>query len=287
MYKTGLIIVLLIFSISQHLSYAGIRQAKNFKEIKSILNYAGQDTLVIFDVDDVLLMPSDQILQRPFKKQLEEIEASMEARVGKTEARKLYSIILSQRQVQPVDLQIVVTIKNLQQKGIKVLALTNAPVGSFGHIRSMENWRQEELRSIGYDFEASWPNLSFKAFSSADLRGGLKEKHIKSRLFATDNSPTFIKGILCTCHMSKRAALQAFLTYAKLKPKKIIYLDDKLKYIKQLQEFALKEGIEFIGIEYTAAYQKQQELNYKRAKKQFLILERDGRWISDKNIDKP
>lgn len=50
-------------------------------------------------------------------------------------------------------------IDTLQKNNIKVLALTNCATGKFGLIPNTENWRISELKSNGYYFYKSWPDL--------------------------------------------------------------------------------------------------------------------------------
>lgn len=69
--------------------------------------------------------------------------------------------------------------------------------------------------------------------------------------------------------------MQAFLTYAKLVFKKIIFIDDKKKHIESGEKVVRSLGIPFVGIEYTAVKDaKVEPLNKARADFQFDVLEK-------------
>ena len=59
-------------------------------------------------------------------------------------------------------------------------------------------------------------------------------------------------------------------------------------WIQEFQWLACRivENIEFLGIEYTAAYDtKIEQFNAKRAKLQFEVLEKEHKWLSDQEAD--
>jgi len=257
--------------------FAEIIQANDITIIQKALKSADKDTLVIFDVDDVLLIPKDQILLAQNKKYLEELNSKLEQSVGQENANVFYSIIFQQRQNGPVDAKKSEVISGLQAKGIKVLALTNCFTGKFGNIKSMEDWRYGELSKNDYHFDRSWPTLKAKIFEKT-MDNGLSPK--------SNSNPTFFKGIVFTNSVSKGEALQAFLKYANFTPKKIIFIDDKKKHLETVENITLAHNIPFVGIEYTVANQIQNEsLNTKRADLQYEILENEKKWISDSQAD--
>ncbi len=135
--------------------FVEIIKTNDIKGIEETLASIDQDTLVIFDVDDVLIVPKDQILQAHNRKYLEKLNQNLEHSVGKENVDIFYSIIFTQRDNGPVDVKIKDIISQLQSKAIKVLALTNCFTGSFGKIKSMEDWRYNELKKHGYHFDLS------------------------------------------------------------------------------------------------------------------------------------
>lgn len=174
---------------------------------------------------------------------------------------------------EPVDHQMISLIKELQAKGIKVVALTNAWTGSFGNISSLEDWRIKDLESIGYNFQDSWNNSHAKVFS-----------HLKSK--DPNRFPAFKSGVLFTCQLPKGKILEAFLEYTGLAPKEIIFIDDKKKNLNSLGAFCQKTGKKFIGFEYTAVAERSKlPLDEKRARLQFELLEKEHKWLSDEEAN--
>jgi hypothetical protein len=264
-------IIFIVFLLFASECFGDIIKTNDYKVIESYISKADHDTLVIFDVDDVLLHPKDEILKKLNKPFLEVLEKEMEERLPESETQDLYSLILLQRIVEPVDKRMTALIQRLQKKKIKVIALTNCATGSFGKINALQNWRIFELKRLGYDFGEPWRSTHEQFFKGA--------KDIK-------RPPLFKKGVVFTSGVSKGAALEAFLAYANLRPKKIIFIDDKRKYLESVEEYTTIEGIEFLGIEYTMVKDsKIDPLDEERAKLQFVILEEEHQWLSDEKID--
>lgn len=267
----NIISCLTVFSYSS--AFAEITQTSNLAPIEAALNQADLETLVIFDVDDVLITAKDQILQPVHHKLAKKLEESLESRHSEEESQKLWSIIWLTRIDELVDPKMVSLIKEAQTKGIKVMALTNAWTGSFGNIPSLEDWRIGELEDFGYTFKDSWSKLKSKTFTN------LKSKDPK-------RFPVFKSGIVFTCNLPKAEVLKAFLQYTNLSPKKIIFIDDKRKHLESVEAFAKATGIPFIGFEYTAVTNRPaSSLNEKRAKLQFEVLEKEHNWLSDEEAD--
>lgn len=245
----------------------------DFKVIETKVLNADENTLVIFDVDDVLLHPKDQILKIHNKPYSEEIYKQIEARYTQADAQELYSYSLLQRQNGPVDKRMITLINQAQNKGIPVIALTNCLTGAFGKIASLEDWRIQELKRIGYHFDKAWKNFKEKSFNEIQPK-------------EPNRFPVFKQGAIFTANTPKGDTLKAFLNYTEQKPKKIIFIDDKKKYLESVEAFAQGVGIEFLGIEYTAVKESKIEpLNKERANLQFEILEKEHKWLSDEEAD--
>lgn len=147
--KLFTIVRLAAMSFYTAICFAETIATSDFEIIEAKVQEADENTLVIFDVDDVLLHPKDQILKIHNKPHAEEIYKQIEARLTQAEAQELYSYSLLQRQNGPVDERIITLIDQIQSKGIKVLALTNCLTGTFGKIDSLEDWRIQELKRVG------------------------------------------------------------------------------------------------------------------------------------------
>ena len=268
---SSIVFAIMLFTVN--ISFAAIIKTNDFKIIENNIQTTNTDTLLIFDVDDVLLQPKDQLLKSHNEGYFEKIYQSMETRTNKNQAEKLFSLIMIQRKVEPVEKQIVKLVNTAQKNGIKVLALTFCSTGKLGTINSLEDWRTKELKVLGYNFDKSWSKLTKKIFNQLPINGSNK-------------FVAFQQGILFTGGVSKAAALNVFLNYADHKPKKIIFVDDKKYNLEIVEKFAKETDIEFLGIEYTFVQDSKIEpLNKIRARLQLEILEKEHKWLSDQEID--
>lgn len=255
-------------------------KTNDIHKIESEVTQADPETLVIFDVDDVLMHPYDQILKAHNRPYLEELKKKLEERVGESRIEAIYSLIFLQRKNGPVDKKFIHLISDLQRQGIKVLALTNCFTGKIGSIEAMEDWRINELERMGHHFDKSWSDTKSHQFEGLVKQTG-------SGLSAQSNSISLFKsGVIFASNVSKGNVLKAFLAYAGLTPQKIIFIDDKKKHIESVEKVAKSLGIPFVGIEYTAVQEtKLEPLNKARADFQFELLEKEHKWLSDQEAD--
>lgn len=243
-----------------------IIQTHDMEKIAAYLDAADPNTLVIFDVDDVLLQAQDQILRGAYHHQLAQ-------NFDPADWVELCSLIWLQKKIVPVHEAFVPLTQSLQSRGVKILALTNCMTGSFGHILSTEEWRIQELKSLDYHFNHSWLDLPQKEFR-------LFEEAVDQK------SPLFKEGIVYTNGIPKGEALQAFLNYAQFLPERIIFLDDLLMNLTSVGASADKLGLGFLGIEYTGAQTSSEYvLDLQRIQLQLDLLKKEKRWFSDSEIE--
>jgi hypothetical protein len=121
------------------------------------------------------------------------------------------------------------------------MSLSAMRTGPFGVIKSMEAWRASRLRDVAIDFGQTAPT-SGSFILSEECRDGF--------------SPVFDTGILCTYIHTKGEALALFLKKIAWMPRRIIFVDDKISYLSSVQEMAESLAIPFIGLHYTASYER-------------------------------
>lgn len=251
--------------------YAEIIKTNDFALIEDILKKTNENTLVIFDVDDVILQPSDQIIRSPYKPHLLEIEAELATRYSPEEVLNLKTIAVYSQEPQLVDDRILDSLAILKKNNVTTIALTYCPTGKYGKMESFENWRIEKLKQLGVDF-STLNNISDQNFPE---------------VYASNGIPLIKDGVIITALAKKGVVLDAVLKKEKLRPKRIIFIDDKLINLQSVQTTALKNNIAFLGIEYTVVKKgsKLEPINKTRASKQFELLEKDHIWRSDKEVD--
>lgn len=220
----------------------------NVKEIQNIFyaqssKYGSENILGLWDVDMVLTQPKNSEAQMKnilkYYENFKKIFSSLtndEKQTALNLSTKIYPSIL----VDPLTPSI---IKTLQKKNIKMLTLTDSYTGKLDQIESVEKWRYEELKRLGYDFSVSFCDL---------------EKIVFNELKKFRNSyPMYYKGnLLANAEYkipNKANTLKAFIHKTKFQPKAIIFIDDQKNNLKDIEQFVLdffKGNVKFIGVHY-------------------------------------
>lgn len=243
-----------------------MKKLQSIHELEPFVDLLDERSLVIFDIDDVLIVGKDQALKTPYKQKM--IYEKMESQHTSDQAHFFTSIIYTSYAVKLVDPKVVEIIKGLQQKKIKTIALTSGYAGKVAKIEKVEDQRLERLSSFGIDFSWSFPREPER--SVYDVSFGAK-------------IPLFKKGILFSCMISKEKVLKGFLEQVNFKPSSILFVDDQLSHLLEVKSYCKTINIPFIGCHYTAvAIQAlSKPLNKEIVELQFRILEKEHVWLSD------
>lgn len=253
---------------------AEIVQTANLQPIIDAIQKSDENTLVVVDVDDVLVKADDQILQIAHKKELDKIIADLSQKYSREKIEDLTSIVFSQYQKSLVDPKIREVFNLLKSRNIKFIALTAAPTGKLGQIQSLEDWRIEDLKKFGFDFSLSFPDIQPTTFTNLPSLKNPKQ-------FCS-----YKGGILFTCDVPKGEVLKAFLSLIKHQFNKIIFVDDLHKNLESVKKFCKESGITYHGFEYTATQGSITPLNKKRAQAQINALIKKGKWLTDMQTEK-
>jgi hypothetical protein len=224
---------------------------KNISEIKNITALSQADfhsldkqTLVVFDVDEVLTAPNASSgmftthrneygnLIKEFKKKYPKYASDYE----------MYSsIIFKSQQEVIIDKDTLSLLKNLKSKNIKTIACSTWPSGPQGVIPNMASHRYDVLRALKITFDWSFSNDVF---------------YLNQKLYPKTNNekvkkPLYYKGVICTDGEDKGMSLLRFFRHKKYYPKTIIFFDDSLNKIKDVQQMCKENNINFYGYHYT------------------------------------
>lgn len=276
---------LLLFIICTN-AYAEIRQTDDLHIIKKEIFASPKDTLVIFDIDYVLITPSDEIFIMSTTHDgleiLKNSEDDLLARLPQHDINDIGSAWALSAPWHAVTPDTAKIFNEIKSKGYKVLGLTASGTGGFGRIPSQEKWRVDELKSIGITFDTYFVNAKPGALDI--FIPNISQQYAKAKHACF---PAASDGIVFTCKIPKGDTLGAYLQFAKILPKKIIFIDDRMNNLETVSAYCKKNNIEFIGYEYTAIKEqaKHLKLNAKRAKLQFRVLELTRTWLSDKQAD--
>ena len=263
------LIILLMVMLTNMIVFAQITTISNLAALEPTLQNAGLNTLVIFDVDHVLIMPTDEysLNRNPYRKQLWQ---ELKTRYSEEKARYLRSIAISSAKWRLVDPYVLNILYYLNTKNIHTIALTSLTTGKLGVIEKMEDLRIKELQSVGIDFSKLTP-----------FNGELSITELKS----IHGTPMLKSGIILTAEVDKAKVLEYILCSKNYYPKTIIFIDDQQNNLESLEKLCSKLRIKFHGFHYTAvssmtifAIEEQLE------KLRFQILEKEHRWLSYREL---
>lgn len=238
---------------------AQIIEAPNLEPIEKALSLADQKTLVMFDVDDTLLVPKDLILKACSR------SGEWKQKVRRLiDNENLLGQVLSQIEYEPVNPRTKEIIRHLTERQIRTIAFTKMPIGPCGDIQSMEDWRLSHLRKHQFDFSLAFPEIPLLSLQAIDGKISL-----------------FKEGLLCANRQNKGPVLNAFLEKLQWKPSKIIFIDNRLDYLESVEEALSGSGIEYVGFYYTEEERRPLILDEALAKFQVDHLIKTGKWLND------
>jgi hypothetical protein len=294
-------------------------QSSESSSIKEILSFTeinwdsiSKKSLVVFDVDGVLIMPADAILHpTDYNFDVEEkIRKTLDKSAHNSSALNLREL-LNPRRFLPndgqcrnkLDFQLVneeISVdywmkstlfyrqqKNiliepdilrildlLKSKDIKSISLTNSITGSYATFPSFEKMRIDQLESLGVSFSSSFPHIPccrLKKFRPNPMTAGLKRGRY----------PLFKRGILFTNKNPKGMVLEAFLKHLAWVPERIIFIDDRSSFLKDVQELCASKNIPFNGFLYRGMDSRLRKADEETARLQLVHFEKHLIWIND------
>jgi hypothetical protein len=259
----NLMIFARIISLIPIVCFAKIVQTNDFKRLSDLLNQADQKTLVVFDVDETLTT-ADDVAKHPNYVQFLRKKITG---FPKEKWDYFWSILFRDQSFHLVDGCMPDRIQKLQKQGIRLVALTAIPIGSFGVISHFEELRSQRLKRVGIDFEVSWKDFNPCHF-----------QWIKTG---------FYKGIIASDSCQKGEVLERFVTCCCPNIKKIMFVDDSKNNIDSVEQFAKASGFESLCVHYTAVKDRPAKLfDRQRTEFQLKVLEKEHKWISDSETDR-
>ncbi|WP_341786857.1 DUF2608 domain-containing protein [Rickettsia endosymbiont of Cantharis rufa] len=248
--------------------HSKINKIHYFKEVIEAIKQADNTSLVLFDVDGVIVMDSDESrLTHDYRK---ELMVDIEKRLTRKECALLLSIVLKDRKARFVNPDILTIFALLKEKNIPAMGLTKLPTGKFGTIEDMIEWRIHELTKL---------KVNFQEFSP------LKDEIIIEDFNAGYGKPTLKDGIIYTAEYDKGSVLEYVLHKVHYYPKSIIFIDDIEENLLSLQETCNKLKINYQGFEFMgSASVPEPDLDEQLEKIRFEILEKEYKWLTDEEL---
>ncbi len=208
------------------------------QELAPLMNrYAAEDILVLCDVNYTLLFVDHPAMYIPnIKKHASEMQKIMSGRTLEDQNILIGRATKAEPQ-RLVEECIPQTLKSLQEKGTKVMALSAALSGDLYGVDSRK-WFNDTLASFGLNFASSFSNLQPFIFNDFAIYVG--------------SHPTYANGIILTNKSPKGAVLISFFKRTGYVPKVVVLIDNKKANIDEMtvQLQAFHPEIAFIGLEY-------------------------------------
>ena len=252
-------------------SISEIYSPVNTKMVSEKLKTVDDSTLVVWDVDGVLLTGVDRIFhsENIHSGLNDEYVTYIQNKYNLTSDQRdrFTSQLLVQRHVKLVDNSLLNIFDDLKSKQIKTIALTQFAVGPFGEIKSIADWRIEELNKLGIKFD-----FAFKDFEKIEL-DNLTETY--------EHHPLYKQGVLFCNRHTKGDVLGAFFDAIQWQAKNIIFIDDKVESLESVQGELKARNINYLGLHYTAALDIYYEVDDKLVKFQYEHFMQHGKWLND------
>jgi len=250
--------------------YNKINKVHDFKEVIEAVSQADNTSLVLFDVDEVIVMDSDEYrLTHDYRKKL---VSNIEKRLSRKQCELLLSVVLKNRKARFVNDDILTIFSLLKEKNIPAMGLTKLATGKFGIIEDMIEWRVRELTGL---------NVDFREFSPLD------NEIIIEDFNAGYGKPTLKDGIIYTADYDKGIVLEYILQKTGYFPQSIIFIDDIEENLLSLQKICSKLKVTYQGFEFMGStIVPEPNLDEQLEKIRFEILEKELKWLTDEEIKK-
>lgn len=245
-----------------------IHTIESFSDAMPYLQDCTAQTLILFDIDDVLINPVDMLARSSTVPALFTIKALLRFPhlVLRKHWENYYSTMWQQGRWYVIEPMVVDIIKMLKQQSCVVLALSSMETGKFGCIASFPQWRFHLLKKHGFEWTDTLANVVFTSLPAY-----------------RQNFPELYNGILCCNQQSKGAVVSALLDFYAYKPSKIIFFEDQKSNLSSVAQIARKRNIPFIGFLYTRGKNGFVQWDEKRALFQLDHLIKHNEWISDQD----
>lgn len=227
------LVILLFFLLFSSL-HGKIIETFHFREI---LNYVDQETLVILDIDDTLLLPQQTLgsdvwfrwhMQKMINEGMSQKEALAKAILDWEAVRKITKVKLVEPDTDKV-------VAEMQAKGIKIIGLTTQGL-------ELSHCTTRQLKQINIDLSKTAPHDL--QFYFTNIRGCL-----------------YRDGLLFTGGTHKGHALLSFFKHIDFHPKKFVFINDKESHLVEVEKELEPLGHTFIGLRYSNGDERVKNFN--------------------------
>jgi hypothetical protein len=260
-YKLSLILILSLYClISTPTVFADIRTIHSLCEIST--DEFSTKTLVMFDLDDVLIYPQDALLQN--------WRSEWKPKETRPWTAEEDTIAWMNAKFQLMDPSGPSLINKLNENCIPTIGFTSFAMDEPGIVPSIPDWRSRHLQELGINFRM--------------------ENEIVFPIQTGFIPPSFEKGILyCGDYYkkdkdNKGKILTLYLDWLGWIPDKVIFVDDEKRHIESVQREVERRGILFFGFLYIP--KDLDPIDERVAELQYKTIIQKKQWLSDKEAKK-
>lgn len=242
------------------------KKITNITQIQSVLQNADAETLVVFDVDYVIIAPKD-LLGRPKAKSVRQpIFQEYKDQYGKKRVQEIWINYMIQGERELVEPEVKNIIDNLKADQISTIALTAIGTQPVGPVQDPIKQRLQDLNQQGISFN----------FVKAS----------KAKQWAHDSG--FYQGIIFSGKQDKGEALQYYIEHIHTtKIKQVVFVDDDERNVESVIKMCEELGLECHGFHYVAeVFEKDPPLNPELARLQIKTLDQQKIWMPDEKAKK-
>lgn len=220
-------------------------EASDVTALAGILEQATVDTLVVFDVDMVLLHTEDHTFQMPNLLRHHAILKTVRAELTPEESDLLLHYPLINKKAEIINPAMPSLIQRLQCLHIPTMACTAILSGAIESEPDMMQWRINQLIELGIDFSVTAPDSTlFSTIQFPTYRNNIPQYKDGVMITNGEHGPTH-----------KGTVLTALLKTLSVQPSQIIMIDDRHQNLVNIQS-SLEEisfDGDYIAIEFTEA----------------------------------
>lgn len=235
------------------------------KHVADILPSVEENTLVLFNIAEVLTDSEISLGSSPWRQYLRSKKATLPNRPNCSVHDALTWLVFNQVPHRPVEPNTPGLIKELQQDGIAVAAFTSRGKSEWytTNVQGVDTITESVLASLDINFiNSSLPFVFIQVEGSSFLA------HYRNGIFYSD-------------HMEKGDFLKQLLQDSGHLPKNVVFVDDKLDSLKSVEAALNELNIPFQGFWYTRTKENYKNFSPMVAHVQLDVLIKEGKIVSD------
>jgi hypothetical protein len=237
----------------------------NIEAVENVLQSVDEDAWIVWDCNNTLLKPSDQILRKENAELLKKLIRNriFSALFSGKSYKELVGIQWDKSKKLLVHEGLPRLVRDLQSRGKTTFVLARMKNEKLGDVSAVE-LMAKKLQSFGFDFSKS-------------LVGIQKGRLGNGRVICHD------VGIVCGA-VDKGSALKALIEHCKKRPSKIVLIDDSKRDVDDVARVVANLGIQCICVHWTATLRRapgEPQLSKEVAETQLDVLIGEKIWLSD------